>query len=73
MFAAQKVAHRAHTRRPLGLGQILMRWIALAHQRQSLSKLDDRMLKDIGVTRAEADREAKRPAWDAPIGWQDRL
>jgi uncharacterized protein YjiS (DUF1127 family) len=31
--------------------------------RTCLSQLDDRMLKDIGVTRAEADWEANKPFW----------
>lgn len=34
-----------------------------ASQRQALSSLDDRMLRDIGVARAEADREAGKPFW----------
>lgn len=36
------------------------------HRRRTrtlLSELDDRMLKDIGVTRAEADREANKSFW----------
>jgi uncharacterized protein YjiS (DUF1127 family) len=41
-------------------------WIALremiAHRRQrrTLGKLDERLLKDIGLTKAEADREADK-------------
>jgi uncharacterized protein YjiS (DUF1127 family) len=41
----------------------LLRWHELARQRRALLTLDDRMLKDIGVTRADADREASRPFW----------
>jgi uncharacterized protein YjiS (DUF1127 family) len=26
-------------------------------------------LRDLGITRAEADREAARPMWDAPGHW----
>ena len=41
--------------------------IAEAWQRRRsrvyLPLLDDRMLKDIGITRAEADREAGKPFW----------
>ena len=41
----------------------LLRWHELARQRRTLLTLNDRMLKDIGVTRAEAEREASRPFW----------
>lgn len=34
---------------------------ALYRQRRTLVSLDDRMLRDIGVTRADAEAEAKRP------------
>ena len=43
----------------------LLRWHELAQQRRRLLSLDDRMLKDIGITRAEAMREGTRPFWDA--------
>ncbi len=43
----------------------LLRWHELAQQRRRLLSLDDRMLKDIGITRAEAMREGMRPFWDA--------
>lgn len=39
-------------------------------QRQALRRLDDRALADIGVSRAEALAEARRPAWDAPETWR---
>lgn len=34
-----------------------------ARQRQALMALDDRLLKDIGVSRADAEREANKPFW----------
>jgi uncharacterized protein YjiS (DUF1127 family) len=37
----------------------------LAQQRRRLLSLDDRMLKDIGITRADASREGSRLFWDA--------
>jgi uncharacterized protein YjiS (DUF1127 family) len=45
----------------------LLRWHELARQRRALLALDDRMLKDVGVTRADAEHEASRPFWrDSP-------
>jgi uncharacterized protein YjiS (DUF1127 family) len=41
----------------------LLRWHELARQRRELLALNERMLKDIGITRAEAEREACRPFW----------
>ena len=35
-------------------------------ERRSLMQLDDRGLKDIGLSRADADREWNRPFWDVP-------
>ena len=41
----------------------LREWRRRRRSRTSLSQLDERMLKDIGVTYAEAEREANRPFW----------
>ena len=35
----------------------------LINSRRALAKLDDSMLKDIGLTRAEAENEAEKPFW----------
>ncbi|WP_425041085.1 DUF1127 domain-containing protein [Primorskyibacter sp. S187A] len=58
--AAQTQGHRA------GLWAILSNYAGLLRQRQSLAKLDDAALRDIGLTRHEADEESKRPFWDLP-------
>jgi uncharacterized protein YjiS (DUF1127 family) len=42
----------------------LMRWQELARQRRALAAMNDHMLKDLGLTRADALREAGRPFWD---------
>ncbi|WP_420568211.1 DUF1127 domain-containing protein [Thalassovita sp.] len=44
--------------------------LSLHRQRQRLAQLDDAMLRDIGLTRAQANKEAARPVWDAPTHWQ---
>ena len=43
---------------------------AVWSQRQALKSLDSAVLRDIGVTRAQADAEAGRPIWDAPENWR---
>ncbi|MBL9074740.1 DUF1127 domain-containing protein [Tabrizicola sp.] len=43
---------------------------AIARSRHSLRHLDDRLLADIGLTRAEALSEAERAPWDAPAHWK---
>ena len=49
---------------PLVEGLMLIaRWIERARQRRALDGLDDHMLRDIGITRVEATREAGKPFW----------
>jgi uncharacterized protein YjiS (DUF1127 family) len=36
---------------------------ARARERRALAQLDDNALKDIGVTRRQADAEASKPCW----------
>lgn len=57
------------TRRPLTLLRRAATFFALWRERRALASLDDHLLRDIGKTRAEVDREASRPAWDAPSRW----
>ena len=39
------------------------------HQRRALARLDAAALRDIGITAAQRDLEAKRPIWDVPAHW----
>jgi uncharacterized protein YjiS (DUF1127 family) len=48
------------------LWETLTLWRALARERRTLSTLDARLLRDIGVEAADAEIEAARPFWDAP-------
>jgi uncharacterized protein YjiS (DUF1127 family) len=48
----------------------LMAASALARSRRSLGRLDDHILRDIGLTRPEAEAEAARSVWDAPRHWK---
>ena len=44
---------------------VIRTWLQRSRQRRALAELDDRMLRDIGVTHAQAQREAVRPFWCA--------
>lgn len=44
----------------------------LRRQRAALRRLDSRALADIGLTRDEAEAEARRLLWDAPSYWWTR-
>ena len=38
-------------------------WMERSRQRRALAELDDRLLRDIGLTRAEAMQECANPFW----------
>jgi uncharacterized protein YjiS (DUF1127 family) len=42
---------------------LLLEWQDRARQRRALMALSDPMLKDIGLSRADAEREARKPFW----------
>ena len=42
---------------------LLSTWFDRARQRRHLHGLDDRMLKDIGLTRADVEFEARKHFW----------
>ena len=39
-------------------------WRDVSRQRRELAGLSDLLLKDIGLSRVDAEREARRPFWD---------
>lgn len=41
----------------------LLLWLERMRDRRLLSSLDDRMLHDIGVSRYDAEKEARKPFW----------
>lgn len=43
--------------------RLIAGWIERSRQRQALAGLEDRMLRDIGITRADAARECEKPFW----------
>ncbi len=48
-----------------GLLHTVSVWRARARQRHALSMLDDHMLRDIGLTRVDVEREGSKPFWRA--------
>lgn len=52
--------------RPRGVLQTIASLVDLAQQRRTLATLDEFALRDIGVSRADALQEARRPFWDRP-------
>lgn len=59
-----RTAGRVHLgTRILGLLGVVELWLARRRQRLDLGRLDDRMLKDLGLTRADVARETGKPFW----------
>jgi uncharacterized protein YjiS (DUF1127 family) len=46
------------------LRRLVVRWVSLRRERLELAELDERLLRDIGIDRIAAQREAARPFWD---------
>lgn len=66
------MTRRLSALRRIGLAALLRRLLAAEadrRSRQALLHLDDRLLRDVGVTRAQALEEAGRTDWDAPLHW----
>jgi len=42
---------------------LVKRWVDVARSRRQLSELDPRLLRDIGLTREAALKEAEKPFW----------
>lgn len=62
-----KVAFRARVAHPSALLRLVMRlqdWHERARGRRVLLSLNDQQLRDIGLSRADAEREGLRPFWD---------
>ena len=49
------------------IGNTITRWDQLAEQRRQLREMDDRLLKDIGLSQADVKRIAGRRFWDDPL------
>jgi uncharacterized protein YjiS (DUF1127 family) len=62
--ARPEVRLQSAVRRGLArLGQRLLAWHDRARERRELMELSDDMLRDLGIPRDEARRQAARPFW----------
>ena len=48
-------------------------WRDVSRQRRELGGMSDLVLKDIGLSRVDAEREARRPFWDQASGYDTTL
>lgn len=48
----------------------LVAMLTVRAERRRLADLDDATLRDIGLSRDQAMREALRPMWDVPPRWR---
>jgi uncharacterized protein YjiS (DUF1127 family) len=58
-----RVEHRTRKRSFTDFVEAVILWIERQRERQALLRLDDRMLRDIGLTRVDVEREADKPFW----------
>lgn len=64
MAYVQSITHHRSLTRQASFKTFLSKAHDIFRQRHQLRKLDDRLLADIGVTRAQALREVERAPWD---------
>ncbi|GIK96999.1 MAG: hypothetical protein BroJett029_12080 [Alphaproteobacteria bacterium] len=43
--------------------QRVLRWLELSRQRRHLALLDDRLLRDLGLSRSDVSSETDKPFW----------
>jgi uncharacterized protein YjiS (DUF1127 family) len=48
---------------PLRLAECVLKWQERARQRAMLASFDAHLLRDLGFTRAEVEREFRKPFW----------
>ena len=70
MFLFSQARSAAASPRRRGFAERLMAALAINRQRRALADLDDSMLEDLGLTRSEAEAEARRRTWDVPAHWR---
>ena len=56
-------AKRQHVHPVAAAWVLFATWIERSRQRNALAGLGDRQLRDIGITRVDAEREWEKPFW----------
>lgn len=55
------------------IGNTIMRWDQLSKQRRQLREMDDRMLSDIGLSRADVTRIADKQFWEDAVSRGEKI
>jgi uncharacterized protein YjiS (DUF1127 family) len=63
LFRSVLCVARRGDRALAAVGSVPLRWQERARERRQLAMLNDRMLRDIGVSRADVERESNKPFW----------
>lgn len=58
------IGARAHTILA-SIADAFSAWQERASQRRTLARLDDRLLRDMGLSRADVEHEVSKPFWQA--------
>ncbi len=66
LSAPRSYVRRMSGRGWLGVAHYFLTCLEVARQRRQLLALDERALKDIGISRIDTLREANRHFWDIP-------
>lgn len=67
---ATTISRLVPLRRGLGMLAKTRHILSLRRERKRLALLDDHLLRDLGLTKREAEEEASRAMWDVPHHWR---
>jgi uncharacterized protein YjiS (DUF1127 family) len=66
MYGMLQITRRAAPRRtspPVSLTALVRSWRTRIRERRALAAMDERLLRDIGISRLDAARECAKPFW----------
>ena len=66
-FSLSRASHQTCTARSTANQITILTYIDVWTQRRALARLDVNALKDLGISPADAAKEAARPFWDLPF------